>query len=130
MISWDTIWAVAAGGALGALTRFGIGEGVRLCTPLAGWTAVLASNVVGTLLLAVLAAAAGAGAWFQASPADWALVATGYCGALTTYSAFGLDTVLLWYEGRRALALGQMASTLVVGLVAADAIARAWSAGG
>lgn len=120
---------MAAGGALGALTRFGIGECVRVCTPLEGWTAVLASNVAGTTLLAVLAAGASAGIWFDGSPVAWAFAATGYCGALTTYSAFGLDTVLLWYEGRRALALGQMAGTLAIGLVAADAIARAWGMG-
>ena len=117
---------MAAGGALGALTRFGIGEFVRVCTPFEGWTAVLAANAVGTVLLATLAVSVSLGHWTPASPAVWAFAATGYCGALTTYSAFGLDTVLLWYEGRRVLALGQMSAALVAGLVAVDAILRVW----
>lgn len=128
LTSWIAISAVAAGGALGALSRFGIGEAFRLATRLEGWAAVFAANAVGTCLLAVLGAALSVGYWTPHDPAVWAFAATGYCGALTTYSAFGLDTVLLWYEGRRMLALAQMSATLVVGLAVVEAVRRAWGA--
>jgi len=126
---WTTIAAVAAGGALGALARFSIGECVRVWTPLAGWTAVMTSNLVGTALLAALGAAAGMGLAPHEPPAAWAFATTGFCGALTTYSAFGLDTLLLWYEGRRTLALTQMGATVAVGLLTVEAIALGWGGG-
>lgn len=125
-ISWAAFGAVALGGAMGALTRFAIGEGVRLATPFAGWVAVLVSNFAGTLLLGGLGAAVASGTWTPPSPLVWAALATGYCGALTTYSAFALDTVLLWYEGRRGLAAGQVLATLVAGLIAIELILLGW----
>jgi CrcB protein len=114
---------------LGALARFLIGECVRVWTPLSGWTAVMASNLVGTAMLAALGVAASTAALPQEPAATWAFAATGFCGALTTYSAFGLDTVLLWYEGRRTLALAQMGATVAIGLAAAEAIALRWGGG-
>lgn len=108
-----TLAWVALGGALGALTRFGLGEAVRAFTRWPGWVAVFYANVAGTTLLGLLHFTIG---HTDAAPASaWAFGAIGYCGALTTYSAFGLDTVLLWYEGRRVLAVGQFAATLTSG---------------
>jgi len=124
-----TLAWVAAGGALGALGRFLIGECVRVGTPLSGWTAVMTSNLVGTAMLAALGVAASADALPPDPTAAWAFAATGFCGALTTYSAFGLDTVLLWYEGRRTVALAQMGATVAIGLATAEAIALRWGAG-
>ena len=111
-MSLSLFW-VMAGGALGALTRFGIGEWVRLRTRWPGWLAILVANLVGTALLALAhftALGIGVG-----SPEAHAFAAVGYCGALTTYSAFGLDTVLLWYEGQRAVAVGRLCVTLACG---------------
>lgn len=129
MVTTTLAW-VTLGGALGALARFLIGECVRVCTPLSGWTAVMTSNLVGTVLLAALAAAATtATPPHEPTAAAWAFAATGFCGALTTYSAFGLDTVLLWYEGRRAVALAQMGATVAIGIAAAEAIALRFGGG-
>jgi len=111
-VSLTLIWVVA-GGALGALTRFGIAEWVRTRTRWPGWVAILAANVLGTLLLAL--AHFTIGQTDVVPPAIWAFTALGYCGALTTYSAFGLDTLLLWYEGQRVIAVGQFVATLLVG---------------
>ncbi|WP_324275046.1 fluoride efflux transporter FluC [Blastococcus brunescens] len=46
---------------------------------------------------------------------------TGFCGALTTFSAFGADVVRLLEERALGRALGQLAATVVLGLGAAAA---------
>ena len=117
MLAW-----VGIGGALGALTRFGIGELVRARTRWPGWVAVFAANVIGTTLLAVAHVALDGSS--AVSPAARALVGLGYCGALTTYSAFGLDTLLLWYEGRRAVAVAQFGATLACGAAVIALVGR------
>ena len=40
---------------------------------------------------------------------------TGFCGTFTTYSAFSLESTLLFREGSLGSAVGYMASTVVVG---------------
>ena len=54
-------------------------------------------NVAASLVL-------GRGARGAAPPAVAALVGTGFCGALSTYSTFGLETVQLATRGHRLLA--------------------------
>jgi fluoride exporter len=73
----------------------------------------LAVNVVGSAVLGALAGAAGA------SGAVLALVGTGFCGALTTFSTFGADVARLVDLRRLVGALGYVAATLVLGLGAA-----------
>lgn len=71
-------------------------------------------NVAGSFVLGLVVAAA--------LPSPWlALVGTGFCGALTTYSTFSFETVRL-IEGRAALvASANVASSIVAGLIAAFA---------
>jgi CrcB protein len=78
----------------------------------------LVANVVGSAVLGALAGAAGAGG------AVLALVGTGFCGALTTFSTFGADVARLVDLRRLLGALGYVAATLVLGLGAA---ALAWA---
>ena len=75
----------------------------------------LAVNVVGSALLGVLLGLA------DPSPAVLALVGTGFCGTLTTFSTFGADVVRLLEQRALARALGYVTATLVLGLCAAAA---------
>ncbi|MGZ5400792.1 MAG: fluoride efflux transporter FluC [Nocardioides sp.] len=79
----NEVLLVAAGGALGAVLRWAVALLGRDDFP---WP-TLAVNVAGSLLLGAVA---------RGGP-DWALVllGSGVAGALTTYSAFALDTMRL-----------------------------------
>jgi CrcB protein len=75
----------------------------------------LTVNVVGSALLGVLL---GAG---QVPAPVVALVGTGFCGTLTTFSTFGYDVVRLVDERQAGRALAYLAGTLVLGIGAAAA---------
>ena len=89
--------AVAVGGAVGALLRYGLRE---LLPPLADGRiplATIAANVAGSFLLGLLG-----GVMLQraAIPAELRLgVTVGLLGAFTTFSAFSLETVDLLRGG-------------------------------
>lgn len=91
---------VALGGGVGALARYAL---VRAMPARFPW-GVLVANIAGSLLLGVLVAGAGE---------DMRLLAgVGFCGGLTTFSTFALDTLVLAREGRGAAAtVNAVAST-------------------
>jgi len=75
----------------------------------------LTVNVVGSAVLGVLLGLR------DVSPAVLALVGTGFCGTLTTFSTFGYDVVRLVEERMVGRALAYLAASLVLGLGAAAA---------
>ena len=75
----------------------------------------LAVNVAGSALLGALL---GAG---QLPAQVVALVGTGFCGTLTTFSTFGYDVVRLVEERAAGRALAYLAGTLLLGIGAAAA---------
>ncbi|MEV0265151.1 fluoride efflux transporter CrcB [Streptomyces sp. NPDC050617] len=85
-------------------------------------------NVVGCLVLGLVTGAVTAGA---ASSAAQALLGTGLCGALTTYSTFSYETLRLAETGARFFAVVNAVASVVAGLGAAftgAALAQAlWS---
>ena len=101
---------VIAGGMLGTAARLGIG----LLIPNAGLLPVgtLVANVVGALLIGVLAAR-------LPSPSDIRVfLGTGILGGFTTYSAFAVGSVQLWTDAP-LLAVLYVVMTLGIGLAAA-----------
>jgi len=110
MLAW--LLPVSVGGALGACTRYAIGRVVR-----APGRDVLVANVAGSLLLGFLT---GAGVGGRAGLA----LGVGFCGALTTFSSFGVHTV---EEGGSEYALGTLAAALLA--VVVGTALGAWLAG-
>ncbi|MGY1785551.1 fluoride efflux transporter FluC [Geodermatophilus sp. SYSU D00698] len=105
---------VAAGALVGAPLRL---LAVRLAGRAGRDPAVgtLAVNVAGSTVLGVLL---GLG---DTPAAVVALVGTGLCGTLTTFSGFGADVVRLVEERAVGRAAAYLAATLVLGLGAAAA---------
>ncbi len=106
-----TLLLVLLGGAVGAPARYLTDVAVqrlhRASFPWGTWVV----NVVGSFVLGVVAA--GAAPWLET------LVGTGFCGALTTFSTFGYETVRLNEEGETATAVTNVVGSLAVGLLAA-----------
>jgi CrcB protein len=105
-----TVLLVLLGGAVGAPLRYLTDRWVQARhDSLLPW-GTLAVNVAGSLVLGVVAAAVHAGAW-----PGWVLagVGVGLCGALTTFSTFGYETLRLVEDGAALEALGNVALSLV-----------------
>ncbi len=117
---------VALGGAVGALARYHLGLGVARWTG-AGTEAgtgagadfpwgTFAVNILGCLAMgALMGALARNGA---SGEAVRLLVGVGLLGGFTTFSAFGLELVLLIERGSPGLALLYAAGSLAGGLIA------------
>jgi CrcB protein len=106
---------VAVGGAIGAPARYLTDLAIQARhDSLLPWGTVTV-NVVGSLVLGVTAAlVAHAGL----PGGVLVLVGTGICGALTTFSTFGYETVRLIRDGAWLVAGGYLAISLVLGLSA------------
>lgn len=76
----------------------------------------LTVNVVAALVLGIVF-----GAGTHIDYRVLALVGTGFCGALSTYSTFSFETMRLYERGSRGTAITYVAVTLVVGIGAAGA---------
>jgi CrcB protein len=112
---WDILLAIAAGGALGAVARWGLAEALPHDRDQVPW-ATLLTNVAGCFaigaLIIVLAAKRPDSRLLRP------LLATGVLGGFTTFSTYVLDTRTLAAAGRPGPAAAYLLGTLVLGLVA------------
>ncbi len=109
-----TVLWVAAGGACGAVLRFGL----QALTSEADypWGTFLA-NVAGCLAIGMVIGAFAGADWFEGFGRP--LLVVGVLGAFTTFSAFSVDAVQLMEQGRLGPALGYVLGTTAGCLVAA-----------
>jgi CrcB protein len=107
--------AVAVGGCVGALVR--VGAVLALPHPAAAWPwSTFAVNVAGAFLLGY-----GATRLDERLPLSAyrrPLLATGVCGALTTFSTLQVELVRMLEAGRGALAAGYALASLSAGMAA------------
>jgi CrcB protein len=107
---------VTLGAAVGAPLRYLTDRAVQARhDSLLPW-GTLTVNVVGSLILGTLAGGATTGA---VPGSVVALLGTGLCGALTTYSTFGYETLRLAQDGARWYAVLNVGISVVAGLGAA-----------
>jgi fluoride exporter len=112
----DRIAAVMVGGAAGTLARAAMDEAVPHRPGAWPWS-TFTVNLVGALILGWLLAHLAERA--AASPHLRLLVGTGFCGALTTFSALQIETLEFARSGPVALAVGYPLTSLAAGLAAA-----------
>ncbi len=103
---------IAAGGALGALIRFAVGEAIPSSS--FPWPTFIV-NIVGCALLALVTSPTRPKSWHR-------VLGTGFCGGLTTFSTFSVEIASFTRDGRPALAIFYLLASLAVGLIAFIAV--------
>ena len=108
---------IALGGALGAFGRFWTGRAASSLFGARFPAGTLIVNVAGSFLIGLTASAIAAG---RLAPSPWDdLVMQGFCGALTTFSTFSMDSFRLFREGRMGSAWANLVLSMVLCLSAA-----------
>ena len=113
----NSILIVAAGGAVGAVLRYGISGFSRNFIGDSFPYGTLLVNVIGCLILGILG---GYGIAKLPSTAQL-FVITGLLGSLTTFSTFGWESTQLMLDSKPLLAGANIASNMIIGIGAAIA---------
>ena len=106
--------AVALGGALGALSRFGIGQWMADSGYAHLHPATFLVNVIGALLIGILFV--GAERFTLSEPARLGL-SVGFLGAFTTFSAFSLQLLTDIQDGQVLRAVFYASATVFICLI-------------
>ncbi len=104
---------IAAGGALGAVVRYGAGAGTEALFGARFPAGTLLVNVAGCFIIGLLAVPLIPEAAMR--PARLGLI-VGFLGALTTFSAFGIETVELYRQRGGSAALINVTANILLGL--------------
>jgi len=104
---------VALGGALGSMARYGVN--ILAARVSAGFPlGTLTVNIVGCFAMGLLASMLALRGGQHLAP----LLLTGVLGGFTTFSAFALDTMVLWERGAALTAAGYVLASVVISLLA------------
>ena len=128
LLSFDRLWRlmtidgwlmkillVMAGGSLGALSRYGVSLlAVKLFGVKFPWGTLIV-NLSGCFLIC-LAFAWGERGFGIMNPSVRLFFMTGFLGALTTFSTFGLEIVTALQEGRYLVAAANILANNVIGI--------------
>lgn len=105
---------VALGGAIGAAGRYAVNIGLlRLIGPGFPW-GTLAVNVTGSFVMGLLWVLLDVRGAMRLAP----LFLTGVLGGFTTFSAFSLDAVTMIERGQPGLAMGYVAVSVILSILA------------
>jgi fluoride exporter len=105
---------VVVGAAVGAPARYLIDRTIQTRHDSVFPWGTFTANMIGSFLLGLLAAAS-----LHTSDEMLALLGTGLCGALTTYSTFGYETVRLIQQRNGLLAALNVTASIIGGFGAA-----------
>ena len=111
------IGLVACGGAFGATLRYLIGIGMVSLFGKGFPFATLTVNVIGSLIMGCIYQLVQQGT--MSSSPWWPLIGVGFLGALTTFSSFSMDSLLLIQQGELFKAMLNVILNVVVCLLAA-----------
>lgn len=117
LIRRQDLAAVAAGGALGTLARYGVARLLPVGDGAFPWATFL-TNVSGSFALGVVVALVAPRlrlGWVRP------FLAVGFLGAYTTWSTFAVEVDMLVRDGAVAVAAGYATASVAAGLAAARA---------
>ncbi|MFS0777442.1 fluoride efflux transporter CrcB [Neobacillus sp. 3P2-tot-E-2] len=111
------IWLIGIGGSLGAAGRYLLGNFINNKKkpgnfPLGTWVI----NITGSFLLGILYKLHLTN---EISDWMWFFVGVGFCGAYTTFSTFGYETITLLQSNKKILAGLYVFSSVIVSIVTA-----------
>lgn len=112
-VSRRELAAIFLGGAIGALVRTWLGLHLTQSPTAWPWT-IFAVNVSGSFALAYFATRLQER--LPQSTYRRPLLATGFCGAYTTFSTMQVEIVTMLQHGEAGLALGYAVASVVAGL--------------
>jgi fluoride exporter len=109
------ILLIALGGAAGAVTRYAAGGWIQARAGAGFPLGTLVVNVTGSLLLAFLVRTLEG----VAAPPEWrGFLAIGFCGAYTTFSTFGYESMTLMQGGQWTRATVYVMGSVLFSLLA------------
>lgn len=115
----NTYIAIAFGGAFGAVSRFWLHTAVQRFNGSSFPLGTFAVNLLGSFLIGVFFVVLAEKA--QLSDSWRPLIVVGFLGAMTTFSTFSLDALLLFEQGNYNTALFYILSSVTLCLLAAFA---------
>ncbi|PCI76180.1 MAG: fluoride efflux transporter CrcB [SAR86 cluster bacterium] len=115
----NTYMAIAFGGAFGAVSRFWLHGAVQRFNGSSFPLGTFAVNILGSFLIGVFFVVLAEKA--QLSEPWRPLIVVGFLGAMTTFSTFSLDALLLFEQGHYNTALFYIVSSVALCLFAAFA---------
>lgn len=121
----QTMIAIAAGGAVGAVLRHVLNSGLAQMLGSGFPYGILFANVLGSFVMGVLVTSFAL--FWDAPQAVKAFLTVGMLGAFTTFSAFSLDAVTLYERGAvglSALYVVMSVTLAISGLLAGMALVR------
>ncbi|MEW5423021.1 CrcB family protein [Amorphus sp. 3PC139-8] len=116
----DIMW-ICLGGGIGSLARWQVGALVDAHVGMRFRLGTYVANVSGAFVIAYLSTAFMIGWQHRYGDMMSSFLLTGLLGGYTTFSSMQLDTVQMSEEGRHALALFYIVSSIASGLLAAAA---------
>ncbi|MEM6483357.1 MAG: fluoride efflux transporter CrcB [Pseudomonadota bacterium] len=108
-----TLLQVGIGGAIGSILRYAVGVTVMRGFGTSFPVAVLPVNVIGSFLMGVLFVVLTQRDMAHFSP----LLMTGVLGGFTTFSAFSLETFILYERGEFGLAAVYVGASVVLSVL-------------
>ncbi|EGG95466.1 crcB protein [gamma proteobacterium IMCC1989] len=119
------IWlAVALGGALGAISRYGLMQYLMPVEAKQFPWGTLTVNIVGSALIGLCYVLLVEKQWGDIKwvAIEWRpFLMVGFLGAFTTYSTFALESFLLWQEGQTYYAISYAIASLLGCILAVTA---------
>lgn len=119
IISGTSVGLIALGGAAGSVCRYLVAHIMARWAGAGFPYGTLTVNLAGSLLMGALMA------WLAAfpKPGAQALLAVGFLGGFTTFSAFAFDSLMLYQRGESAAALSYIGISVIGSLLA---VAAGW----